>query len=89
MPSDRIVTLTRITLETTLWLAAPILGVAIIVGLVVSVIQVMTSIQEQTISSVPRLMAVGATTFILMPWFLRKLSYFTLQLLSDFHPYLR
>ena len=88
MPTDRIVTLARITLETTLWLSAPVLCIAIVVGLVVSIIQVMTSIQEPTISTVPRLLGVGAVALILMPWFIKKLTYFTLQLLSDFHPYL-
>jgi flagellar biosynthesis protein FliQ len=89
MPADRIVTLARVTLETTLWLAAPALIVTLIVGLTMSILQTMTSIQEMSISTVPRLLAVGATAFILMPWFLKKLSYFTVQLLSDFHPYLR
>jgi flagellar biosynthesis protein FliQ len=89
MPADRIVTLARVTLETTLWLAAPALIVTLIVGLTMSILQTMTSIQEMSISTVPRLLAVGATAFILMPWFLKKLSYFAVQLLSDFHPYLR
>ena len=89
MPTERIVSLARLTLETALWLGAPILLVAIVSGLVMSIIQVMTSIQENSISMVPRLAAVGATALFLMPWFLKKLSYFTLQLLKDFHPYLR
>jgi flagellar biosynthetic protein FliQ len=89
MSPDRIVTLVRITLETTLWLSAPILIVTIVIGLIMSIIQVMTSIQEPSISTVPRLIAVGAATFIMMPWFLKKLSYFAVQLLADFHPYLR
>jgi flagellar biosynthesis protein FliQ len=89
MPADRIVTLARITLENTLWLAAPVLIVTLIVGLTMSILQTMTSIQETSISIVPRLLSVGATAFILMPWFLKKLAYFAVQLLSDFHPYLR
>jgi len=89
MPADRIVTLARVTLENTLWLAAPVLVVTLIIGLTMSILQTMTSIQEQSLSTVPRLLAVGATAFIMMPWFLRKLSYFAVQLLSDFHPYLR
>jgi flagellar biosynthesis protein FliQ len=89
MPADHIITLARITLENTLWLAAPILIVTLVVGLTMSILQTMTSIQEQSLSTVPRLLSVGATTFIMMPWFLKKLSYFAVQLLSDFHPYLR
>jgi len=85
---EKIVALARLTLETTLWLSAPILVVAIVVGLVTSILQVMTSIQETTIATVPRLVAVGLATFLLMPWLLRKLVTFAVQLFSDFHPYL-
>jgi flagellar biosynthetic protein FliQ len=89
MTPDRIVTLARSTLETTLWLGAPVLIVAIVVGLVISILQVMTAIQDMSLSTVPRLLAVGLTTFVMMPWFIKKLSYFAVQLLSDFHPYIR
>ena len=82
------VTLARQTLEATLWLSAPILLVAILVGVTVSILQVMTSIQDATISSVPRLAAVGLVIFALMPWLLRRLVAFAAQLLGDFHPYL-
>jgi flagellar biosynthesis protein FliQ len=89
MPPDRYITLARSTFEITLWMTAPILIVTVIVGLVVSVIQTMTSIQEMSISIVARLMSAGAVAFMMMPWFLKKIEYFTLQLLSDFHPYVR
>jgi len=82
------VTLARHTLETTLWLSAPILLVAIVVGVTVSIFQVMTSIQDATISSVPRIAAVGLVIFVLMPWLLRSLVTFAAQLLGDFRPYL-
>lgn len=80
--------LARMTMEVTLWMCAPILAVAIVVGLVVSIIQVMTSIQEMTLSIVPRLAAVGVITFLLMPWLLRKLVSFATLLFSNFRPYL-
>jgi len=88
MHADQVTTLARMTLETTLWCAAPILLVAIVVGLVTSILQVMTSIQETTIATVPRLAAVGVAVFVMTPWLLRKLVYFAAMLLSDFHPYL-
>jgi flagellar biosynthetic protein FliQ len=72
MPADHIITLARITLENTLWLAAPILIVTLVVGLTMSILQTMTSIQEQSLSTVPRLLSVGATTFIMMPGFSRN-----------------
>jgi flagellar biosynthesis protein FliQ len=88
MPADRIITLARFTLQNTLWLAAPVLVVTLVIGLTMSILQTITSLQEQSLSTVPKLLAVGATAFIMMPWFLKKLSYFAVQLLSDFHPYL-
>ena len=87
MTPEKIVELARMTMEVTLWLSAPILVVAIIVGLVTSVLQVMTSIQETTVATVPRLAAVGITTFVLMPWPLRKLVSFAVLLFSNFRPY--
>ena len=89
MNSTFIVTVARHTLETTMWLAAPVLIIAVIVGLVMSIIQVMTSIQDMSLSMIPRLIAVALTTLATMPWLLRKLSFFTLELLSDFHPYVK
>jgi len=89
MPADHIIALARNTLATTLLLSAPILITAIVMGLTMSIIQVMTSIQEISISTVPRLLAVGVAALLTMPWFLKRLSSFTVQLLSDFHAYLR
>ena len=89
MNSTVIIAISRHTLETTMFLAAPVLIVAIFVGLVVSIVQVMTSIQDMTLSMIPRLIAVALTTLATMPWLLRKLSYFAIELLSDFHPYVK
>jgi len=70
-------------------IAAPILALAVIVSLLINIVQVLTSLQETTISAVPRLLTVGGAVFVLMPWMLRQMCQFTLQLLSDFHPYVR
>lgn len=88
MSPEVVVHLARQTLEAALWLSAPILLVATAVSLLVSILQVMTSIQEITVSTVPRLAAVAAVTFLLMPWILRRLVVFATQLFSDFRPYL-
>jgi flagellar biosynthesis protein FliQ len=52
-------------------------------------VQVLTSLQESTISTVPRLFAVVAATLLLMPWMSRRLTMFTVQMFSDFRPFLR
>jgi flagellar biosynthesis protein FliQ len=89
MGSDSVVEILRHTIETAIWMGAPLLIVATIVGLLINVVQVLTSLQETTISTVPRLFAVAAATLFLMPWMVRRLTLFTLQLLSDFRPFLR
>jgi flagellar biosynthesis protein FliQ len=89
MGSDQVVGILRQTLETALWMGAPLLIVATVVGLLINVVQVLTSLQETTISTVPWLFAVAAATLLLLPWMTRRLGLFTLQLLSDFRPFLR
>jgi flagellar biosynthetic protein FliQ len=87
MSIDQVVELMRRTLETAVWLGAPMLMVATIVGVLISVLQVMTSLQETTLSTVPRLAAVAAAIFFLMPWMVRRLGLFTVALFSDFRPF--
>jgi flagellar biosynthetic protein FliQ len=89
MAMQATVELARRTLETVLWIAAPLLIVATVVSLVINIVQVLTSLQESTLSTVPRLAAVGAAIFLLLPYMVRRLALFTVTLFSDFHPYLR
>ncbi|HEY4357882.1 MAG TPA: flagellar biosynthetic protein FliQ [Acidobacteriaceae bacterium] len=85
MGVDQVVLLGRLMLREVVILVAPILLVAIVVSLVVNVIQVLTSLQDQTLSHVPRLMATGAVIFLMMPWMWRHLAHYSYHLLSDFH----
>jgi len=88
MSSDQVVELARRTLEIALWLGAPLLVIATIVSVGINIVQVLTSLQETTLSTVPRLAAVAIALFFLLPWMVRRLGLFTLQLFSDFHPFL-
>jgi flagellar biosynthetic protein FliQ len=76
-------------MEAALWVAAPILLVVTAVSVTISIIQVVTSIQDPAISAVPRLAAVAGTVFLLMHWILRRLVGFTTHLFSDFRPFVR
>jgi flagellar biosynthetic protein FliQ len=89
MSGDLVVELSRRTLEAAIWVSAPILAVAVVVSLVVSLIQVLTSLQEATLSTVPRLAAVGAACFFLLPWMVRRMGMFTVSMFSDFTHFLR
>lgn len=86
---DPAVQLGRMTLETALLVAAPILAVATVVALVVSIVQVLTSLQEATIATVPKLLLCGVAGVVLMPWMLAKLSTFTVALFRDFKVFLQ
>jgi flagellar biosynthesis protein FliQ len=87
MTAADVVELSRHTIEAAFWVAMPILLSAMVVGLIINVGQVMTSIQDMTVSTVPRLSAVGAIVFLLTPWMLHHLVIFTEALFSDFRLY--
>jgi flagellar biosynthetic protein FliQ len=89
MDVDQVVLLGRMMLQEVIILAGPVLGVAIVVSLLVNVAQVLTSLQDTTISSVTRLLATGGALFFTMPWMWRQLSHFTINMFSDFHIYLQ
>jgi len=87
MNAEQVVELARQTIEAAFWVAAPILVAAMAVGLVINIGQVMTSIQDMTVSTVPRLAAVGVILFFLTPWMLQHLVAFTVMLFADFQKY--
>ncbi|MGA2414025.1 MAG: flagellar biosynthetic protein FliQ [Candidatus Sulfotelmatobacter sp.] len=89
MGTDQIIALLQHTIETALWMGAPLLIAAVAVGLLVNVVQVLTSLQDMTVATVPRLAAVAVAVLLLMPWMVRRIGIFTLQLFSDFHPFVR
>ena len=60
-----------------IYLSAPILGVGLIVGLIISLFQALTQIHEMTLSFVPKIIAVGVVVVILGPWMLGRLLFFT------------
>ena len=72
--------LARNAMMVAMLLAAPLLMVALLVGLVVSMVQTVTQIQEQTLSFVPKLLAVATTFLVALPWMLQLLVEYTSQL---------
>lgn len=67
---------------TVLLLALPSLLVSLIVGLVISILQTITSIQEQTLTFTPRLIGVGLAIIFTMAWALQTAVYFTVRMLA-------
>ncbi|MCR5338405.1 MAG: flagellar biosynthesis protein FliQ [Lachnospiraceae bacterium] len=69
--------------------AAPVLLVSLIIGLTVSVFQTMTSIQEQTLTFVPKILSIFLALMLLGEWMLNNMSGFMVDLWSDFSRYIR
>ena len=89
MGVDQVVNLGRGMLLEVVLLAAPILALVLVISFVMSILQVLTSLQDQTLAAVPRLLATGATLFLLMPWMWRHLALYTTSLLGNFQAVLQ
>lgn len=76
-------------LKTALLVAGPALIVSLVVGLMISVFQVVTSLQDQTIAFVPKVVAVMAVVAISFPWMLQVMLRFTTHMFTDFNAVVR
>jgi len=88
MSADFIIGLAGQALITVLKASAPMLVLALVVGLVVSIFQATTQIQEQTLAFVPKIVAVFLSVIIFGPWILNTIVDFTYNLLNNLHKYI-
>ena len=84
MGMDFYLDIIRKTLTQALIVVTPMLGVAIVVGLTISIVQSATSIQEQSLSFIPKLLCTAAGIFFLMPWMMREMASFFYYIMSLF-----
>ncbi|GIW55326.1 MAG: flagellar biosynthetic protein FliQ [Nitrospiraceae bacterium] len=89
MTPDMVTDIGRQALETMMLVSAPMLGLSLAVGLLVSLFQAMTQINEATLSFVPKILAVFVATLLFFPWMLSTLIAFTTQLLVNIPQYVR
>ena len=89
MTPGTVVDITRQALLTAFWLAAPLLAVGFVVGIVISLVQIVTSIQDTGFNTIPRLCAFLATFILALPWMLQKLMSYTIGILGDLSRYAR
>jgi flagellar biosynthetic protein FliQ len=89
MTSALAVDLFRHALLETFWLSLPLLAIGFVVGIAVSLLQVLTSIQDSSFAAVPRLIAFLGGLLLLLPWMTAKLVTYTTILLGDFGRYAR
>lgn len=88
MTPDMVAELLRQLMKEAMILSAPVLLAAALLSFVLSLLQTLTSLQEQSLTSVPRLAAVAMILLVGMPWFLGRLAAYTRLLLWDLHRYI-
>ena len=83
MDAAQVIDLGRESLWIAVKVAAPLLGVALAIGLLVGILQAATSIQEMTLSFIPKLLALVVVLFVVGPWMLRIIVTFSQRLFMD------
>ncbi|MBR4718981.1 MAG: flagellar biosynthesis protein FliQ [Lachnospiraceae bacterium] len=89
MTVDNVVEITRTTLYTIILTSAPMLLISLVIGLAISIFQTVTSIQEQTLTFVPKLIGIFVMLMILGHWMLNNMTDFMTELWSNFALYIR
>lgn len=88
MTPDMVSELMRHLLREAMILSAPVLIAAALLSFLLSLVQTLTSLQDQSLTTVPRLLAVTLILLVGMPWFIERLVTYTHTLLVDLHRYL-
>ena len=89
MTIDEVTAIASSALFLVIKVAAPVLLVSLVIGLIVSIFQAVTSIQEQTLTFVPKILAVFLALIVLGNWMLSEMSGFMISLWSDLGRYVR
>jgi flagellar biosynthetic protein FliQ len=79
----------RQALATTFWVSMPLLAIGFVIGIIISLAQILTSIQDPSVGAAPRLAAFLIATLIAMPWMLNRLMSYTIALFGDLGRYAR
>ena len=83
MTDATVLDLAQRALMVAVMISAPVLGIGLVVGLIVSVFQAATQIQESTLTFVPKILAIVASVVIFGPWMLTSIMNFTTKLLTS------
>ncbi len=89
MSEDIVLKLAKDALSTVFMIAGPLLVVSLVVGISVSIAQVVTSIQDMTLSFVPRIIAVFIAFLLIFPWIMKTMLSFTTYLLGNLSQFAR
>ena len=88
MSGDLVIQMAQEALRMVLLISAPMLGLGLLVGLAVSVFQATTSIQEQTLAFIPKIVAVFVASLIFGPWMLRLMVEYVTNVLVNLPYYI-
>jgi flagellar biosynthetic protein FliQ len=87
MTSEFAIQIVREALMTAFWLALPLLAVGFAMGIFVSLIQIVTSIQDTAFNAIPRLLVFLGAFIVALPWMLHRMSAYTAGILGDLSRY--
>ena len=87
MTADTVVQILRQALLAAFWIAAPLMAIAFTAGVVVSLAQIVTSIQDTAFSTIPRLVVFITAILLLLPWMIQRMLVYTTALLGDLGRY--
>ncbi|MET3288506.1 flagellar biosynthesis protein FliQ [Brevibacillus fluminis] len=85
MSQELIMQIAQSSVYTILLVSAPALGIGLVVGLLVSIFQATTQIQEQTLAFIPKIVAIMVSLLLFGPWMLRILVEFTMNIFGNLH----
>jgi flagellar biosynthetic protein FliQ len=89
MTSDTVVEILRQALMMAFWVAGPLLMIGLITGILISLTQIVTSIQDTGFSTIPRLVVFLVAILMLMPWMIQRMTVYTTSLFGDLWRYAR
>ena len=89
MSPDDVVALVRQALEITVLLSAPLLVAALVVGVLISLVQAVTQIQEQTLSFVPKFLTIVVVLLLMLPWAIDLMTRYVTELFLSFNQFIR
>lgn len=87
MTPELVVELAQKAIKVTLLVSLPILGIGLIVGVVVSILQAATQIQEMTLTFVPKILSMLVGLLLLLPWIMNQVTSFALEILNNLPNY--
>jgi flagellar biosynthetic protein FliQ len=89
MSPELVIGVARQAIQVTLLVSLPILGIGLVVGVVVSLVQAATQIQEMTLTFVPKIISIFVGLLLLLPWIMSHLMTFTLEIFGNIPNYVR